>query len=284
MGRCYLVKHDFPQALKYFSILTEMGGNAESRGRSGLADLALSQGKYDEAESQLTRGISLDRRNENRFSASMKVLALASVYYDHGRRNKFEPMMIALPNSSQTPLVMFLKGCLRARAHQLSNARMMLHLLKSPGDKFKTRKVYSYIDLLTSEIAMSRGDYKTAIDAAHRALGFDDSTLGVETLARAYEAAGRITDSVHEYERVLMRVNERAEECDGLSFHRAVEANYRLGLLNARRGEFRSSRQYLAAFLNYWSQHDMDAPLYRDALGLLQKLPNGDSGKPTPAA
>ena len=283
MARCHLVRREYPEALRYFNTLIETGGSAESRGRTGLADLAIAQGQYSEAESQLTKGIDLDRRVDNRFSASMKILALASAYYDNGKRDKFDSAMSELADSYQSPSVIFLTGRLYAEAHQLSAGRKMLQLLKSPGDRFKTPKVYSYVHLLTADMDLAEGKYDDAIEAARDALGFDDSTLGVETLARAYRAAAKVPDGIHEYERVLTRTNERTEECDGLSFHSVVQANYWLATLYARAGNAALARKYLEAFLDDRPRSDMDAPLYRDGKLLLQKLQMGATGEPTPA-
>ena len=283
MARCHLVRREYPEALRYFNTLIETGGNAESRGRIGRADLAIAQGQYSEAESQLEKGIDLDRRVDNQFSASMKVLALASAYYDHGKRDKFDSAMSELADSFQSPSVLFLTGRLYAEAHQLSAARKMLQRLKSPGDRFKTPKVYSYVHLLTADLDISEGRYTAAIEAAHDALGFDDSTLGVETLARAYRAAAKVPDSIREYERVLTRTNERTEECDGLSFHSVVQANYWLATLYARAGNVALARKHLEAFLNDRPRSDTDDPLYRDGNLLLHKLQRGGAGEPTPA-
>jgi serine/threonine protein kinase/tetratricopeptide (TPR) repeat protein len=283
MGRCHLVRHEFSEALQNFSTLIEMGGSAESRGRSGLADLAMAQGRYTEAESQLTKGIHLDRSVDNRFSASIMSLALASAYYDHGKRDKFASAMRELPNSCQSPSVIFFTGSLQARAHEISNARIMLQRLKSPGERFRTPMVKSYVDLLNAEIDISQGDYNAAIDSAREALSFDDSTLGVEVLARAYRTAGRVEYSIREYEKILKRANERTDDGNCLSFHRVVEANYWLGTLYAKTGDVASSRKYLIAFFEYWREPDVDAPLYRDGRLLIKKL-QVSSGKPTPAA
>lgn len=283
MARCHLVRREYSEALRYFNTLLETGGNAESRARTGLADLAIAQGHYSEAESQLARGIDLDRRVDNQFSVSMKTLALASAYYDHGKRDKFAAAMGELAGSSQSPSVLFLAGCLYAEAHQLSGARKMLQLLKSPENKFRTPKVRSYVQLLTADIDLSEGNYTAAIEAAREALSFDDSTLGVETLARAYRAAARLPDSIREYERVLTRTNERTEECDGPSFHRVVQADYWLAVLYTRAGNVALARKYLGAFLEGSPRPDMDAPLYRDGILLLQKLQRGAAGEPTPA-
>jgi serine/threonine protein kinase/tetratricopeptide (TPR) repeat protein len=282
MGRCHLVRHEFSEALKRFSTLIEMGGNAESRGRSSLADLALAQGRYNEAESQLTKGMYLDRSTDNHFSESIKALTLASAYYDHGKRDKFESTMSELPNSAQSPAVILFAGSLYARAHEISKARKMLQRLESPGDRFNTPKVNSYVDLLNAEIDISQGDYEAAIDSAREALSVDDSILGVEVLARAYRTAGRVEESIREYEEILKRANERTDDGDGLTFHRVVEANYWLGNLYAKIGDAPSSRKYLTAFFDYWPEPDMDAPLYRDGHRLMKKFQDS-AGKPTPA-
>ena len=213
----------------------------------------------------------------------MKILALASAYYDNGKRDKFDSAMSELADSYQSPSVIFLTGRLYAEAHRLSAGRKMLQLLKSPGDRFKTPKVYSYVHLLTADMDLAEGKYDDAIEAARDALGFDDSTLGVETLARAYRAAAKVPDGIHEYERVLTRTNERTEECDGLSFHSVVQANYWLATLYARAGNVALARKYLEAFLDDRPRSDMDAPLYRDGKLLLQKLQMGATGEPTPA-
>ena len=283
MARCHLVRREYAEALRYFNALIETGGNAESRGRTGLADLAMARGQYSEAESQLARGIDLDQRVDNRFSASMKILALALAYYDHGKRDKFDSAMSKLANSYQSPSVLFLMGRLYAEAHQLSAARRTLRLLRSPGDRFRTSKVYSYVHLLTADIDLSEGNYTAAIEDAREALGFDDSTLGVETLARAYRAAARVPDSVREYERVLTRTNERTEECDGLSFHSVVQADYWLATLYAKAGNVALARKYLGAFLEDSPRPDMDVPLYRDGNLLRKKLQKSATGEPTPA-
>jgi tetratricopeptide (TPR) repeat protein len=283
MGRCHLVRRELSEAFKEFNALIQISGNSRSRGYAGLADVSQTQGHYREAESYLSDGIELDRRANNHFSEVIKMIALASAYLDEGKLDKFTSVINELPSSSHSPLILFLAGCLQARAKQISKAEMMLHTLRSPGDKFTTPKVQSYISLLTAEIEISRGNYQVAINAAREALAVDNSTVGIEILARAYRAAGKFADSIREYEKVLTRPNERTEDGDGLCFHRVVEANFWLGILYAKTGDLHSSLKYLASFLDYWPEPDSDAPLYRDGRSMIQKVQHGATGKPTPA-
>jgi serine/threonine protein kinase/tetratricopeptide (TPR) repeat protein len=282
LARCYLVEHKFEDSMKTFDKLIAIGGTVGAKGRLGRADAEMAQGKFSDAERQLSIAIELEHAADNAFAESQMILGLASLYLEQGNRDMFTSQMARLPKP-HSPVIVFLAGCLEARAHRAAKAERLLKSLNWPGETTRIAKVQSYILLLRAEIQMAGGYALPATASAMKALEIDDSMLGHEILARAYRAAGKQKEGIQEYERVLARSAQRMEECDGLAFHRVVEASYWLAALNEETGNLELSGKYLKAFLSDWSHPDGNAPLVHDGRSMQKRIQRVPVGRAAPA-
>jgi len=140
--------------------------------------------------------------------------------------------------------------------------------------------------LMSAEIALAERKPSEAVDAAQKAVLYQNSAFAVETLARCYAAAQMPEKAAQEYEIVLTRANERlddqrTESFDAPAFRRVVEIHYRLGVLYQKLGRVTDSRNHVQKFLGYWSNADAELGMYKDAQRLLRGLPA--TGTPTAA-
>ena len=69
--------------------MIRFGGDAESRGRSALADVADSSGSYRDATQQLEAGMTVDRGLGNLFAAQKKQITLLSISLEQARTRVF---------------------------------------------------------------------------------------------------------------------------------------------------------------------------------------------------
>jgi tetratricopeptide (TPR) repeat protein len=88
------------------------------------------------------------------------------------------------------------------------------------------------------------------VDAAQKAVAYQNSSFAIETLARCYAAAGNYQQAAQQYETVLTRASERSSAAfDNPAFRRVVLAHYQLGVLYQKVGRPSDSRSHLEKFL-----------------------------------
>jgi tetratricopeptide (TPR) repeat protein len=173
-----------------------------------------------------------------------------------------------------------------AGRHQIKETQGTIKLMESILEKRNSATTHSELFLLQAEAAMAHGKAMDAVDAARKAIEYENSPLAVETLARAYDGAGQYQEAAAEYEAVLKRANQRCESDDSPAFHKVVEAHYHLGVVYQKMGKLDGSKQELEKFLSYWTDPDPDLEFYKDALGRIRALrarAGASSGMPTPA-
>ncbi len=287
LGRCYLSKGQLDDANRTFERLAQMDALGESKARGFLADIALARGSFGSARSELNAGIMVDRKLGNEYEATRKELMLAALDIEDRARGRFAQTTAGLGKAHKdedTELALLL-GRLYARAQKTDKAQSQLRILERmlQGDDVPT--LNSFVNILRADLALAAAHPRSAVDAAEKAVGFENSTLAVETLGHAYFAASRYPDAAREFEAVLSRSNERQETYDEPSFHTVVEDHYWLGRSYQALGRKDEARKHLELFLKYWSQADSASEMYRDARRRLARedMTSARGGTPTPA-
>ena len=273
-----------PDAQATFEAMVQEGGLSEVLGLSRRADLALATGHYRDAKTILETGRFDAQKLGNKYAEAKTDLQLAEL-------NPAAPLprdssLHSIQWLEKNPPIILLLGRMYASRHQAKEAEGMVKLMDGVVQKHNSAMAHSAEFLLQSEVAMARAKQMEAVDAAHKAVEYENSALAVETLARAYDAAGRYSESAAEYENVLKRANQRCEDEDSPAFHKVVEAHYRLGVVYQRMGKSDSSKQEFQKFLSYWNDPDPDLEIYKDAVERMRALrarAGPSSGIPTPA-
>jgi len=264
--------------------MVQEGGLAEVLGLSRRADLALAAGHYRDAKAILETVRFDAQKLGNSFAEAKSDLLLAEL--NPGAPLPRDSSLHSIQWLEKNPSIILFLGRMYAARHQAKEAEEMLKLIKVVLQKRNSAVAHTADFLLQAEVAMARARPMEAVVAARKAIEYDNSPLAVETLARAYDAAGRYLESAAEYENVLKRANQRCESDDSPAFHKVVEAHYRLGVVYQKMGKFDRSKEELEKFISYWNDPDPDLEIYKDAVGRIRALRARlapSSGMPTPA-
>lgn len=284
LGWAYLLSNQAAEARDTFERMLTFGGDAESRGRSALADIAMSSGSYREAKRQLEAGIAVDRRLGNLFAAEKKQLAfLASSPEDVGnsslsRRGEHE-------QPASDPQLILLEGLYYARAKRRPELARNYGMLDAAVKSNPVQPLQSFREMLAAELALLDQSPAAAVAAAKRAVSLENSTLAWQILAESYAAAQQPAEAISSYERVLARGAERSQSYDAPAYHELIEIHYRLGVLCQDSGEISKARAHLKQFLKSLSHPDGNLSIYNDAKARLRRLSRAEAepGIPAPA-
>jgi serine/threonine protein kinase/tetratricopeptide (TPR) repeat protein len=287
LGRAYLGSSRMEEARKVFQDMIRAGGDAEIEGNLYLADLAMTEGRYREGEATLKAATFAANKSKNPVAVIRAWSILAELLLgENAHAQSLRKLLADGAAPPDHPTVDFLLGRAYARTGQLDLANKYARMVDLLVQKDDVPALRSLQSMLSAEIALRQRNFNEAIQAAGQAVQYQNSVFAVETLARCYAAAGMDAEAAQQYETVLVRSNEfandyRFEYFDAPAFRRAVEAHYRLGVLYRKLGRWYEARTHLRKFLSYWSRADETLGMYKDAQRLLRSLPA--TGTPTPA-
>ncbi len=288
-GTAQLLLGKLSEARATFETMVQEGGNSEVTGLSELADLALATGHFREARTILEAYRFAAQKQGNSAEESKADLLMAELP-PRGQLPPASPLR-SIPWMEKHPEFILLLGRMYAARHESKEAEGMGKLMEAFIQKRNTAAAHATVFLLQAEVAIAGGKPMEAVDAARKAIDYENSPLAVETLARAYEAAGQYQESAAEYEKVLARASLRSASpapliYDSPAFHKVVEVHYRLGVVYQKLGKSDNSKKELEKFLSYWTDPDPDLETYRDAVARLRTLgarAAPSRGMPTPA-
>jgi tetratricopeptide (TPR) repeat protein len=248
--------------------------------------LDLATGLYGEAEKELTEAIQIAERNHNRVPAAKARIAMAELLLQKGLVLQATQQLGQVDLPPQTPALKLFLARTYAWTGSIEPAKKSVGEIDVLINQHDAAALQALRNLLNAEIALAQRKFNEAVEAAQRAVTYQNSVFAIETLARCYDMAGMHEQAVKQYEILISRGNEfmddaRAEIFDEPAFHRAVIAHYRLAVLYQKLGRSDEARAELQKFLGYWSNADADLPIYQDAQRLLKSLPAGSV--PTPA-
>jgi tetratricopeptide (TPR) repeat protein/tRNA A-37 threonylcarbamoyl transferase component Bud32 len=179
---------------------------ATSLGAAGLADLALYEGRQDEAQKILDSAIPADIKNNLNAFATQKKLVLAEVLASRGRPTEALKAVDEALTGASDDSVVFTSALIMIGAGKEDRARnLAATLVARPSPEPQ-----AYARLVEGEIDLRQGHLPEAIKKFHEAQIQVDTWVGHVALGRAYLAAGQFTEAYSEFESCLKRSGEAA--------------------------------------------------------------------------
>jgi tetratricopeptide (TPR) repeat protein len=257
------------KAAKTYQQLESVSPLGASLASTGLADLALYEGRLGDAIDILTKGIASDIENNYSDRAAYKYNMLAHIYFLQDKKN------LAL-ESAQKAISLSKRGDILFEAAQV-------FVFIGQNDKARSlaaelsRKVepenQAYAKLIGGEMSMARGDPTGALNLFREAQAFVDTWLGHFALGRAYLDAEAYTEAYSEFETCLKRSGETISIFlnDLPSFHYFSSVYYYLGRAQEGLGSDAATDSY-QKFLKIKEKADEGDALVEDARKRLGSL------------
>jgi tetratricopeptide (TPR) repeat protein len=193
-----------PQAAETYQRLEKIGKQGASEAASGLADLALYEGRFADAVRILDQGAAVDVANKSSNAAATKFAVLA---YTRLLQNQKGPAVTAAESalaSSKMVKIRFLAGRVFAAAGQAARAQTLAAELAT----VLRAEPQAYAKLIEGELALTMGDPPTAIKSFTEANNLVDTWLGRFDLGKAYLEAGAFIEADSEFDRCIKRRGE----------------------------------------------------------------------------
>jgi serine/threonine protein kinase/tetratricopeptide (TPR) repeat protein len=175
-----------------------------SIGASGLADLALYQGRFKEAADILQKSAAADSAAHKSDAAADKLAALGYTQFLRGDKPAALAAVRSARNLSKEVKTRFIAARIFVAADELSRATEMVRGLSS--DLQIEPQVYG--KLIEGEIALKKGDGRAAVKLFTDANNLLDTWIGRFDLGRAYLEIGAFTEADSEFDRCINRRGE----------------------------------------------------------------------------
>jgi eukaryotic-like serine/threonine-protein kinase len=178
-----------------------------STSASGLADLAVYEGRFSEAARILESGAAADLKAKRSENAANKYAALSRVQLLLGHRPAALVAADKALANSQTMQVKFLAGQTFVEAGEPAKGEKLAASLAAEAQA----EPQAYSKIIEADAAMSKGDPRKAVQSLTEANNFLDTWIGRFELGRAYLQAGLFVESDAELEKCLKRRGEALE-------------------------------------------------------------------------
>jgi tetratricopeptide (TPR) repeat protein/predicted Ser/Thr protein kinase len=256
------------QAAGTYRALEAKGPYAASLAETGLADLALYEGRLTEAAKLLETGIAADLKNDMAFRAADKCLMLARARLIQGRKDLASAAASKGLTIDKSTEIQFLAGEVFVETGQPDKARDIsasLRMKLEPSHK-------AYARILSGRLSLQRGEISDAVALFDEARGLADTWLVRFYLGLAYLEAGSFAEAYSEFDLCLKRRGEAAAVFwnDLPTMRRLPPLFYFLGL--AQEGlKSAAAKDSLKAFLLIKEKSESD-PMVEDARRRLKSL------------
>jgi tetratricopeptide (TPR) repeat protein len=192
------------QAGESYKSLEKFGKAGASDAVSGLADLAVYEGRFKDAVQILEKGAADELASKYPDNAATRYATLAYTRLLQGQTSQAVAAAENAVTNSRTVKIRFLAGRIFAAAGQSSRAR---GLASSLGEELQAEP-QAYAKLIEGQIALRAGDPRTAIKVVTDANTLADTWIGRFDLGRAYLEAGAFTEADSEFDRCIKRRGE----------------------------------------------------------------------------
>jgi eukaryotic-like serine/threonine-protein kinase len=257
----YLGDDKAAEATAVYEKMRPLSARGASSSATGLADVALWEGRLKDARDVLDKGIASDEAAKNGDAAAIKLNYLASVWLKEGDSKRALAATDKALALSRDPVILYGAGHIAAEAGQTGKvATLSSELTSKPSSDFQ-----SYADLLLGEADLKNGDATNALNKFKDAKRLADSWLAHFDLGRAYLAMGAFSEASSEFDICMKRRGEAAAIFldDVPSYHLYAPVLYYQGL--AHEGlKSADAAQYFKQFLTIKAKGAGD-PMIADA-------------------
>jgi len=234
------------EATAVYEKMRPLSARGVSSSATGLADVALWEGRLRDARDVLDKGIAGDEAAKNSDAAAIKLNYLASVWLKEGDSKRALATADKALTLSRDPAILYGAGHIAAEAGQSGKlASLASELMSKPSSDFQ-----SYANLLLGEADLKNGDATSALNKFKEAKRLADSWLAHFDLGRAYLAMGAFSEASSEFDICMKRRGEAAAIFldDVPSYHLYAPVLYYQGL--AHEGlKSADAAQYFKQFL-----------------------------------
>ena len=173
----------------------QTGEEGASLASGGLADLAIYEGRYDDAIAMLPAAIARDRAQQNTFAAAAKLLALAEAQAALGHAAAASKAIADARALGEDDNVLVTAARLAIAGGRQDEARAIVEVLA----KKLSANSRAYAKLIDAERALTVKQYTEAIDALRAARTLADLWLVRYALGQAYFQRGNFAEAVSEF-------------------------------------------------------------------------------------
>jgi len=257
------VAQDRPgEAEKTYLELSSKGPRAASLAAIGLADLALYEGRLNDARKILDEGIADDLKNKFEDEAALKSIMRAQTFLAQGRQEAAAQAAGRVAASSKKGSNLFSVALIYIQAGQREKALKVAADLNAKPQA----ELQAYARLIEGEATQKKGDIPGAIDLYQKAQALQDTWLGHLALGRAYLEANQFTEAHSEFDMCLKRKGEATSIFldDFPSYRYFAPVYYYLG--RSQEGlKSPAAKESYPKFLKIKEKADAGDPLVEDA-------------------
>ncbi len=271
-----LAEKNFTAAQQAYQQMAALGTRGASLSASGLADIALTEGKFQAAIDILTPAIEKDRANNSNYALGAKYIALAEAQLAMQDKDQAQSSVDAAVEVSKSTAQQVAGALLYVQLGSLYKAGEIAdHLIKQLQQESR-----AYGELIRASLYLQAGNTTGALDLLLSASNKTDMWLVRFELGKVYVAAGAHAEALSEFELCQKRIGETTSlYLDDLpTFHRSVELLYWLGRTQHEMGISGASIDNLKSFLSHAPVNSRDL-LVSDAQSRLGTLTSAASAK-----
>jgi eukaryotic-like serine/threonine-protein kinase len=192
------------QAEETYQKLEKISTLGSSYAVAGLADLALYEGRFEDAVRILEGGAAADLNAKYPVGAATKLATMAYTRLLQNRKGQAVAAAEKALDTYETPRTRFLAGRVFAATGQTTRAKALAGELVA---EFQNEP-QAYARLIEGEVALASGDVRAAIRAFSDANNRLDTWIGRFDLGRAYLEAGAFAEAESEFEQCIKRRGE----------------------------------------------------------------------------
>ena len=192
------------EAAETYRRLEALNPRGASLAASGLADLALYEGRFAQATGILEKGVAGDLENKNTSERAAKLVVMAHIDLAGGRKSQaLEAAKLAVEASTE-PGVLFFAARIYIEADQQAKALA----LASEFGKRLDQDSQAYAKLIEGEALLKRGNAREGLRVFQEAQKSADTWLGRFDVGRAYLEMGAFAEAYSEFSLCLKRRGE----------------------------------------------------------------------------
>jgi tetratricopeptide (TPR) repeat protein len=192
------------QATETYQRLEKISNVGASYASSGLADLALYEGRFTDAVRMLEQGAMEDSAAKYPDRAALKLVTLAYTRLLQGQKTQAVAAAERALANSKTVKIRFLAGRIFAAAGQTARAQELGTSLASELQS----EPQVYAKLIEGEVTLANGDPRGAINAFTQANNQVDTWIGRFDRGRAYLEVGALAEADSDFDRCIKRRGE----------------------------------------------------------------------------